>query len=303
MFTNTDEVMILAKKNSKEKVYKLKLDRRAKEEYVRKVNQYVNEFLYDAEDNLKTFNAFENNYYNADDENFKINDFELSEEIRNAIDFSDSLEAFVVRQHDIINDEGYQIKAILIGGKSTDCQYYVAGQRFTNKQILFRKGFSLILSNDTFTKEECRFTIAIPEKIDCLLRGNELVFQKYSSANGVFDLSEYYREASNEEINTLKTNEAILIENTAMFDKMVNGMFVRKKIAKILDIHALDDIDRIKNAAQALNFAIPLTADAQKIVWPTNTNEQKNLLKFLAEELYSGSITSQKYVSNSTKKV
>lgn len=302
MFTDTNEIMILARKNSREKVYKLKLDREAKEEYVRQFNLYINDLLYDDDGDLKEFHDFENNYFNSEEENFKIDDFQLSEEIKYAIDHPDVLEPFVARRNDIVNEEGYQIKAILIGNKDDNGEYCVAGQKFSYKQILVQKGFNLILTNDTFKQEERKFIIAVPEKVDCLLQGDRLVFQKYSYANGVFDLSSYYREASNDEINTLKTNDLLSIEDVAIFDRMVQGVLVRKKIAKILDIHALDDMQKVKTAATNLHFDLPLTSDGEKIIWPQNKAEQKVLLKFLAEELYSGSITSQKYISNSTRK-
>ena len=75
MFTNSDEIIILAIKNSKKKVYKLKLDREAKEEYVNQFNSYVNKLLYDEDNDLKDFHDFETNYSNSEEENFKIDDF------------------------------------------------------------------------------------------------------------------------------------------------------------------------------------------------------------------------------------
>lgn len=302
MFTNSDEIIILAIKNSKKKVYKLKLDREAKEEYVNQFNSYVNKLLYDEDNDLKDFHDFETNYSNSEEENFKIDDFQFPEEIKNSIDHPDVLEPFVVKNNNSTNKEGYRIKAILIGNKNENGEYCVAGQKFSYKHILVQKGFNLTLDKDTFKQEERKFIIAVPEKIDCLFQENKLIFQKYSQANSVFDLSSYYREASNEEINSLKTNDLLLIEDSDFFDKMVQGISVRKKIAKILDIRALKDLEKVKVAAENLNFTLPLTNDGKKIIWPDNKANQKKLLKFLSEELFSGAITSQKYISNSTRK-
>ncbi len=63
-----------------------------------------------------------------------------------------------------------------------------------------------------------------------------MLFNNYAAANKVFDLSEYYREATEEEIQAFKSNEMFSVSNEEVFTKNVRGITVRKKIARILDM-------------------------------------------------------------------
>lgn len=302
MFLITDEVMVLAKKGTKLRCYRLKLDRESKEQYVHLLSNYANSFLYDSEGNEKEFNDFETNYNNSEEENFKISDFSIPTQVMEAFDNPDTLEPFVARDQSGINQDGFSIKAILVGRKANN-DYVIAGQKFTYKRIIIKRGLNLVMTNDTFKIEDRSFVLAIPESIDCLFRDGNLIFSKYSSANGVFDLSPYYREASSEEIAAFKSNSVIYIPDSAEADTMVKGVQIRKKIAKILDLHTLDDMDKIKTGAQRAHYTLPLTDDGEKIIWPNDKKSLKVLLSFLAEERYPGVITDNTYVSNSTKKV
>ena len=103
---------------------------------------------------------------------------------------------------------------MLIVGKKEQ-GYCVAGQKFSQRQIAIKKsGFGIFLSGDTFVEDKRKFIISIGEQVDCVYLNQDLIFEKYFDANGIFDLSNYYRLASQGEIDSFTNHEALYIENT-----------------------------------------------------------------------------------------
>lgn len=236
MFEITNEILVLCTCRGNYSIYKLKLDAESKQKYVGLFNEGADNLLFDAENEERTMVPFTSNYTLSEDEGFIISNFELLTCVKEALDAPDTLEAYVPLNAQGDARNGHRIKAILIGRKDDDNKYIVAGQKFSKAQILLRKSFNLFLDGDTFIEPRDRFSIAASEDVDCLFTGDGLLFNNYATANKVFDLSEYYREATEEEIQAFKSNEMFSVSNEEVFTKNVRGITVRKKIARILDM-------------------------------------------------------------------
>ena len=303
MFEITNEILVLCTQRNNYSVYKLKLDAASKQKYVGLFNEGSDRLLFDTENEERTIIPFTSNYTLSEDEGFVISNFELLSCIKEALDTPDTLEAYVPQNVQGDARNGQRIKAILIGRKEDDNTYIVAGQKFSKAQILLRKSFNLFLDGDTFKEPREQFSIAASEDVDCLFTGNGLLFTNYSAANKVFDLSEYYREATEEEIQTFKSNEMFIVPDEEVFMKNVRGITIRKKIARILDMGTLSvcPINELQEKSTAVG--VQLQIDNDKIVLPTKKSDLKNLLAFLAEEMYKGIITNTTYFTNSSRAV
>lgn len=303
MFSNTDDILIWAKKNSKRMVYKLKTTQEVKDRFVELFNDRVNSLMYDENGEERIPVPFESHYEMTDsDEHFIIRTFELPQEIKEAIDRPDVVTPYKNVDEHGKTEDGYEIKAILICGKDEN-GYYLAGQKFSPKQIVLRKSFNILLENDTFVEEQRRFVISVADSVDCVYTSEGLTFEKYRDANGVFDLSDYYRQASQEEVNTFVNSPVFQISDYDNMNKMVNGVAMRKKIAKIMDLGTLNDINKIIENSAKVEVNIDFNTDNTKIVLPTDKKELKSVMAFLSEEMYFGMFTNYTYLSNSTRTI
>ena len=303
MFEITNEILVLCTCRGNYSIYKLKLDAESKQKYVGLFNEGADNLLFDAENEERTMVPFTSNYTLSEDEGFIISNFDLLTCVKEALDAPDTLEAYVPLNAQGDARNGHRIKAILIGRKDDDNKYIVAGQKFSKAQILLRKSFNLFLDGDTFIEPRDRFSIAASEDVDCLFTGYGLLFNNYVAANKVFDLSEYYREATEEEIQAFKSNEMFSVSNEEVFTKNVRGITVRKKIARILDMGTLSvcPISELREKSTAVGVQLEIEND--KIVLPAKKSDLKNLLAFLAEEMYKGIITNTTYLTNSSRAV
>lgn len=303
MFEITNEILVLCTCRGNYSIYKLKLDAESKQKYVGLFNEGADNLLFDAENEERTMVPFTSNYTLSEDEGFIISNFDLLTCVKEALDAPDTLEAYVPLNAQGDARNGHRIKAILIGRKDDDNKYIVAGQKFSKAQILLRKSFNLFLDGDTFIEPRDRFSIAASEDVDCLFTGYGLLFNNYAAANKVFDLSEYYREATEEEIQAFKSNEMFSVSNEEVFMKNVRGITVRKKIARILDMGTLSvcPISELREKSTAVGVQLEIEND--KIVLPAKKSDLKNLLAFLAEEMYKGIITNTTYLTNSSRAV
>ncbi|MCX4384214.1 MAG: hypothetical protein OSJ39_00270 [Clostridia bacterium] len=304
MFIETDEIFVWAKKGRKNKAYKLKTSAAVKQMFVGLFNNGINSLMQDENGDEREPIPFENNYLvTTQDENFIIRAFVVPQELQEAIDAPDVVENYVPIDEKGKTRDGYEIRAVLIGSKD-EHGYYFAGQRFTQRQVMLKpKGINILFQQDMFVVENRGFSINIGETLDCVFIGDGLIFEKYNDANGVFDLSEYYRTASQNEVDQFSNNPAFEIEDSDAFDRAVAGISMRKKIAKIIDLGTLNDVEKIRNNAVKVNIDIEFTDDGSKVKIPEDKKELKKVMAFLAEELYPGLFTNNTYLSNSTRKV
>lgn len=304
MFTETDEIFVWAKKGRKNKVYKLKTDASVKQLFVELFNDGVNALMLDENGDEREPIPFEINYtVTAFEENFIIGSFVIPQELQDAIDAPDVVENYRPIDDKGKTEDGFEIRAIVIGAKD-EKGYYLAGQRFTQRQVMVKpKGFNLLFDRDMFVQDRRGFSINIGETVDCVFIGGGLIFEKYNDANGVFDLSEYYRTASQSEVDQFSNNPAFEINDTSAFSRSVAGISMRKKIAKIIDLGTLNDVNKIRINATKVNVDIEFTEDGSKVKIPEDKKELKTVMAFLAEELYPGLFTNNTYLSNSTRKV
>lgn len=304
MFTESDEIFVWTKKGKKNKVYKLKTNATVKQMFIEIFNHGVNALMQDENGESREPIPFENNYLvTSNEEHFIISSFEIPQELKDAIDSPDVVENYIPKDETGKTEEGYAIRAIIIGTKD-EYGYYLAGQRFTQRQIMVRpKGVNIFFQRDMFVEEVRGFSINVGETIDCVFATAGLIFEKYNDANGVFDLSEYYRTASQNEVDQFSSSPAFEISDADAFAKSVKGVTMRKKIAKIIDLGTLNDVNKIRTNATKVNVEIAFTEDGSKVRIPEDKKELKTVMAFLAEELYPGLFTNNTYLSNSTRKV
>ena len=242
---------------------------------------------------------FDGSYKPHEGEFLAIENFQLQDDIKDAV-----RDPMGVVAYQKVDEELPEIRAIFVGQREEigDAEKFtVAFQRFRKEQYISTKWFNLFFENDTFFQEK-RFGISISDNIDCYFTNGELQFVFYFFARQVFDLSEYYRSATDHEVQSFSANDKLSIENPAVFQSMANS-WIRRKIAMINDSGVLENYTATKIKSLAKAAGIEITVDNKKVVIPSDKEKIKIILGFLDEEAYKGPFSQTTYLANSKRKI
>ena len=235
-------------------------------------------------------------YYNNDEDIPYIEAFELPQEIIDAIHDS----SHVI---DFSPEKGghFRIKSIFIGEGDGDLSR-IAFQRIRNNQVVTRH-FHIFTSRDTLELSRRPF-FTISERADCVFDSGRLLFNKFWSAKQVFSLADYYRVATQEDVENFINNDMFIFDDQdtqiALMDQ-----HMRKKIASIIDSDVLvnKSANDIQGIAQdyGINVNINHHNGVQKIILPDERKDLKTLIKFLDEDLFRGPLSGTNFESNSKR--
>ncbi len=293
MFNNST-IFIIVKENRTDKIYKLEIDA--------ETQQTINHLFDNAAEEWseKQSIAFTGSYSPLEDEILYIQNFVLSDDLKDAFRNPVTVEPFIPDETNM-----QEIKSICIGYCETtdNDEKFIAGfQRFRKDQYISIDKIRLLFDSNTF-KHDQRIGIAISDCIDCLYDDTKLIFSSYYYARQIFNLSEYYRTASNLDIDNFIGAKVMEFGDFKETFKATANSWVRRKIALINDSGVLNRYkakDIKKLAKEQSN--IDITIQNGKIVFPNDANEIKILLSFLDEEAYQGPFSKETFLSNSKRK-
>ena len=247
----------------------------------------------------KTRISFDGRYKPHNDEFLAIENFQLSDEIKDAI--RDPLGVPIYTKE---NDEFIEIKAIFVG-KRTETEnteiFQVAFQRFRKEQYIATSWVNLFFTKDTFRREK-NFGISISDTVDCYYTEGELQFSSFYFARQIFDLSEYYRSATDQEVQAFTTSDKLAFEDTEAFKNTANT-WIRRKIAMINDSDVLVNYKASEIKKLAKDAGITIEIENKKVVIPNDKEQIKVILGFLDEEAYKGPFSQNTFLANSKRKI
>ena len=291
MFENSAVMVIRADKND-DYVYRLEMNATTQQELCISFSNAHDELL-----DGKSRVVFDGSYKPLTDEFLTIENFQLASEIMDAIRDPIGVKSFQKE-----NGVFPEIKAVFIGERieSNDSEKFnIAFQRFRKEQYISPKMFNLFLNESTFFQEK-RYGISIADSIDCFFTENELQFVSFFFARQIFDLSGYYRSATDQEVASFVTNEKLLIEDTEAFKSMANT-WIRRKIAMINDSKVLENYSA--SQIRTLASKVDINIENRKIKLPNDKESVKIILGFLDEEAYKGPFSKNTYLANSKRAI
>lgn len=247
----------------------------------------------------KTKVPFDGSYKPHQDEFLAIENFQLADEIKDAIRNPMGVAAYQKEGHTFP-----EIKAIFIGERieTNDTEkFVVAFQRFRKEQYFSTRWYNLFFEGNTFYRQS-NFGISISDSIDCYYTESELQFSSFFFARQVFDLSEFYRSATDQEVDSFTASEKLLIENSQEFKSLANT-WIRRKIAMINDSEVLINYPASKIKSLAKSVGIEITVENKKVVIPNDKEKIKVILGFLDEEAYKGPFSQNTYLANSKRQI
>lgn len=237
--------------------------------------------------------------YNVDNnEIFTITDYPLPDFIGTAL--SNPLICQMLN----LNNETHRIKALFTGNwsntnKTVNFQVFDSGK-------LLSKGFTLIGSGNIYKKLE-EPGLVLQDKLTAHYVNSTLYFSSYHNAKRFLDLSAYYREATDTDLDAFVATDLFAFEDESSFKDNADSI-IRKKVALLQKNKVLEDLSvmDIQNVASSFNQDLPvelhisITINADgKLVVPKDKKQLKELIRFLDEDYVLAPLTKRKCLTNS----
>ena len=238
--------------------------------------------------------------YNVDTgEIFTITDYPLPETISNAL--GNPLNNPILD----LKTETCRIKA-LFSGHWTEQEQQVSFQVFNSGKLL-SKGWTLIGSGNTYKKLE-EPGLILHDKLTAQFQNGTLLFVSYHNTKRFLDLSAYYREATDTDLDAFAENELFEFEDKSTFKGNADSI-IRKKIALLQKNNVLKDlsVSDIVAVADDLNekiaeeHKINIKTNDGKLIIPQDKKELKELIRFLDEDYVTAPLTQRRCLINSKK--
>jgi hypothetical protein len=174
-------------------------------------------------------------------------------------------------------------------------------QNFDNRKLLRQKTV-LFLANQTYNRLTAD-AFVLDNYIQAVCREGEFYFISYANANKIFSLQAYYKEATDEELDTFAEHEMVVVEDIDWLRDHANTV-IRKQVTLLQKSNLLNEVSPKKIKSGAKKFKIECVFDDDgKIVFPSDMRKCKDLLKFLNEECYEGPLTKRQYATNSKRRI
>ncbi|MEG8945629.1 Kiwa anti-phage protein KwaB-like domain-containing protein [Rosettibacter firmus] len=235
---------------------------------------------------------FDGQYKPEGDQILEIENFSLPFEI----DFNNPLNLEKIEIDDID----------LIKGLIISDQDIIGFQCFDRRRIIEPSRLNIIFKGNTFSKLEEK-GITIDDKLDVVFskQNKSLLFYSYHNASKIFDLSEYYREATEQEINSFFEQKIFSNIPENLYEiidtRMKKKIFLIKKnkiIEKLTDSDIFKEVAKYSKAFGLKNY---FDTTSNKIKIPDDKKEFKKIISFLNEDLYKSPISEIIYETNSKR--
>lgn len=289
MYENAS-VMVMLQNNEKLEIRKIETDRKAQAAICQSYER-AQKSMHEGTEQI----PFDGNYKPDTDEVLYICNFVLDKMIRDAVETPAGVETFIP---DEVNADG--IKAIFVG-EVRNGKMVIAFQKFKREQYICERGINLFFDKETFVLEK-RFGISISEEIDCIYEDGKLIFKSFFMARQIFSLMEYYREATQGEVERFTQRKELAMDNPEAFIGQADSR-VRKKIASIMDSGVLEKFSARDIQKIGKQTGIDVAIRDKKIVIPSDKKHMKIVLGFLDEEVYKGAFSNATYITNSKRSV
>ncbi|MFI8742940.1 Kiwa anti-phage protein KwaB-like domain-containing protein [Stutzerimonas zhaodongensis] len=233
-------------------------------------------------------------------ERFRLEDFALPEVV--AAEHSDSVRH--LEPIDMQGAEPSQIKAILGFARQDDGSEVLLIQSFSKSHII-NPGQFLFFNRNNFESSETP-ALSLSDHLTAVYypAQQKLLFRNYRVANTIFNLADFYKEATEDDIKAILAHGKLAPVNVDAIAKGASQWFCKRfallKDSEILDQYTVAQIINHSNGYD-LDIQIDVTTGQDRIVFPAEKAPAKKLLQFLNEELFRGAITERLFETNSKR--
>lgn len=196
------------------------------------------------------------------------------------------------------------IKAVFSGCVNQDGSVTALIQSFDRRKVISRSGISLFHSSGVFKKID-GVGMTLEPQISAIMEGGSLRFFSFHSVRQIFDMSAYYKEATDGDINDFASMAVINAPDVAALLANADS-WVRRKVALIQQSQILETVPLNDIRAVALEFGIEVDVEViggvEKIQLPSQKAKLKALLRLLDEDYYESPLSKTRYITNSKRR-
>jgi hypothetical protein len=195
--------------------------------------------------------------------------------------------------------EGGAIKALFVGverGGVSD----ILIQKFTRSQIIDRRKF-LFLQEQRFTQID-NTGFSLKDRLAGRIVDGSLQFKSFNDIKSIFDLGDFYREATRDERNTFVGHELFAPVDLVAFERL-NNQTISRLIHLASSMGVLGRVDAAQLQAHGQRTGLAVNVADGRVVLPTTTRDLKELLQLLTDRRYVAPISEQTYVANSVRRI
>lgn len=178
-------------------------------------------------------------------------------------------------------------------------------QHFDRRKIISNAGFSIFFADNVYKKVD-GVGITLNTGLAAILENTTLKFLNFFIARQIFDLTPYYNEATDADINAFAAMPGIHVLDVAQLIASADH-WIRGKISTLAQSQLLQTLTPEAIATVASTFDIPVQTDVVNgrsvIVLPTNKTDLRKLLRFLDEDYYQSPLLNAFYLSSSKRRV
>ncbi len=197
----------------------------------------------------------------------------------------------------------HYIKALFSGYILETGGVKVLLQNFDRRKIISTNGLSIFHSANVYKKIE-GIGLTIDHKLTATLEEGKLKFFSFHNTRQIFDLSEYYKEATDDDVIEFSNMDLIKSADNSQLLEMSDS-WVRRKISLIQQSGILQNVPINEMKAVATEFSIPFIAVTENgdelIKIPDNKSDLKKLLRFLDEDYYKSPLSKTNFITNSKR--
>lgn len=197
------------------------------------------------------------------------------------------------------------IKALFSGYIDKDGVPIVFIQHFDKKRVISTNGLSIFHSSNVYKKIE-GIGLSIDSKLTAIIRDGSLKFHSFHLLRQIFDVSAYYKEATDGDIQQFASLACVSVSNAANLVSVADT-WVRRKLWLISQSQILQKVPVCDIKAVAAEFNIPLETvmdnGNEKILIPDAKKELKTILRFLDEDYYKSPLLQNRYLTNSKRPI
>ncbi len=194
-----------------------------------------------------------------------------------------SLKAFLAA-----NREGSQLKDLVVQG-------------IDSRQLLKHSKISLIYEGERFRRLE-KPGLTVGDSIVAVFKSQALYFKNFHMLRRVFDLTDYFHEATDEQLKSFLGYSNFLV---ADMDRTLTecDTWIRKRVFNIINSKILETCSISKLAKVAKRYGIELELKGQdnkkKIVLREDRKYLKNVVRLLDDDFLDSSLTDRSFLVNS----
>lgn len=197
------------------------------------------------------------------------------------------------------------IKALFSGYVDQDDVAVVLIQYFDKKRIISTNGLSIFHSSNVYKKIE-GIGLTVDGKLTAIFRDGALKFHSFHLLRQIFDMSAYYNEATDVDIQQFSSLACVAVADEANL-LSISDNWVRRKLWLISQSQILQKVpvSDIKAVAAEFSIALETVMDngSEKIKIPDTKKELKTILRFLDEDYYKSPLLQNYYLTNSKRAI